>query len=293
VVTKVGVGQSGAGVYRVESGGAAYVLKIATDADSGWRRRVAIHELAASAGLAPAVVHVDEARHAVVSAFVADRGFGIQLATPATREAALALLGRTLRRAHDLPRPEDTDVADPVAMLERIAGGLAGFPVPPFAAAAMRGARTAIAPPSDRALVLSHNDVNPSNLVLEGDRLLLLDWDTASANDPLYDLAAAAVFFRFDDATCLALLAAHDGRPSRVLPPRFAYLRQLVAAMVGTFFLHLARNSGHAGDPAAAPVTLSEFYQRLRAGTVNLGNADGRWAFGLALLDASGRYAAT
>jgi thiamine kinase-like enzyme len=41
---------------------------------------------------------------------------------------------------------------------------------------------------------LSHDDVNPTNLVYDGNRLLLLDWDNAGKNEPMYDLATISVF---------------------------------------------------------------------------------------------------
>ena len=81
------------------------------------------------------------------------------------------------------------------------------------------------APPSEGPPVTSHNDVNPTNLVWDGERLLLIDWDAAGPNDPFYDLAAVAVFLRMDDETSKALLAAHDGAMPATLPARFAYDR--------------------------------------------------------------------
>src|ERR1041384_6371863 len=96
-ITRVGAGLSGAGVHRVAAAGESYVLKVA-DGESldGWRRKLHIQRLAAAAGLAPRIVHVDEARRAVVSVFVPDRSFFMLWGNPATRDAALALLGRTL-----------------------------------------------------------------------------------------------------------------------------------------------------------------------------------------------------
>lgn len=75
-------------------------------------------------------------------------------------------------------------------------------------------------PPVARSesLVMSHNDVNPSNLVFDGTRVLLLDWDTAAPNRPRYDLATVALFFRMDGETCQQLIAAHDDAPPAALP---------------------------------------------------------------------------
>jgi hypothetical protein len=81
------------------------------------------------------------------------------------------------------------------------------------------------------------------------------------------------------------LLAAHDGAPVDALPARFAYDRRMVAAMCGAVFLHLARQSGH--DGGGLPLSLADFYARLRTGAVSPQTPAGRWLFGLALLGES------
>jgi aminoglycoside phosphotransferase len=118
-ITKIAAGMSGAGVYRVDAGGDAYVLRLAGTAidPSAWRRQLAIERRAADAGLAPRVIHVDEARRAVVSVFVVDRSFPALLGNLATREAALDLLAHTFRRLHALPIPADATARDPRGLL--------------------------------------------------------------------------------------------------------------------------------------------------------------------------------
>ena len=61
-ITPIAAGLSGAGVYRVDAGARAFVLKISAEPHAEWQRRVAILKLAAEAGVAPRVVHVDDAR---------------------------------------------------------------------------------------------------------------------------------------------------------------------------------------------------------------------------------------
>lgn len=290
-ITRIAAGLSGAGVYRVEAAGQAFVLKVVDAGEplAGWRRKLHIQQLAADAGLAPRVVHTDEARRAVVSAFVVDRSFPAFYGDPRTREAALAQLGRTLRRLHELPLPPDADAKDPRDLLLALWSGLAAsFPLPSFVGDAVRRVLAEEAPAHDRALVLSHNDVNPTNLAYDGENLLLLDWDTAGPNDPFYDLAAISVFLRMDEETCRKLLAAHDGEPVTRLPARFAYHRRLVAVLCGAAFLHLARRSGdHGGtgdETLDATPSLAEFYQQLRAGALSVATSEGQWRFGLALV---------
>jgi hypothetical protein len=293
-ITRIAAGLSGAGVYRVEAAGQAFVLKVAGEGEppDGWRRKLHIQQIAGDAGLAPRVVHADEARRAIVSAFVVDRSFPAFYGDPRTREAALALLGRTVRRVHDLPPPPEAELKDPRDLLATLwSGPVASFALPGFVGDAVRRVRTEEAPACERAPVLSHNDLNPSNLVYDGENLLLLDWETAGLNDPFYDLAALAVFLRMDDATCQKLLAIHDGAPVAGLPARFTYSRRLVAVLCGSAFLHFACLSGHAGATGEETLdsipALGDLYQQMRSGALSVATAEGQWWFGLALVKQS------
>nr|WP_239015303.1 phosphotransferase [Archangium violaceum] len=284
-------GLSGAGVYRVETAGQSFVLKIAGEAenDADWRPALHIQRLAADAGLAPRIVHVDEARRAVLTAFVSDRSFGAFYGDPRTHEAALTQLGRTVRRIHALPLPADARMREPREFLAQVWDGLlAGFALPDFVGDTVQRVLSENPPTRERALVLGHNDLNPTNLVYDGEAILILDWATAGPMDAYYDLAVLSVFLRMDEGTCMRLLSAYEGTRFAELPHRFTYTRRLAAALAGSFQLHLARQLKHAGATGEETLdsvpSLGEFYQRMRAGALKLGTADGHWGFGLALL---------
>ena len=292
-ITKIAAGLSGAGVYRVDASGQTFVMKVAREGESraAWSRKLHIQRLAADAGVAPRVIHVEEDRRAVLSAFVADRSFPAYYWDPRTHDTAIALLGQTVRRIHDIPLPLDADALDPREFLATIwHGPLAGFAVPAFFSDAVRRVLEEDPTPSDLAPVLSHNDVNPTNLVYDGEHLVLLDWDTAGPNDPYYDLAAAALFLRMDEATCHELLSVYAGNSFAALPARFVYDRRVVGVLCGAAFMHLARQGGHGGATRAETLdstqSLLEIYQQMRAGALSIASADGQRAFGLALVKA-------
>lgn len=293
-ITRVAAGLSGAGVYRVDAAGQTVVLKTAGASEllTNWDRTLRIQQLASAAGLAPRIVHVDATRRAIVTDFVTDRSFVALYWNPATRDAAVGLLGDTLRRVHALPLPPDASAQDARDFLARIWSGLpAEFSLPTFVGHAVQRMLAEEPPASDRPPVLSHNDVNPTNLVYDGERLLFFDWDMAGPNDPFYDLATASVFLRMDEDTCITLLSAHDGEPVSALPSRFTHDRRMVAVLCGTMFLHLARIAGHPGATGAesldSALSLGEFYQQMRTGAVSIRAAEGQWAFGLALVKES------
>jgi Phosphotransferase enzyme family len=262
---------SGAGVYRV---GDAHVLKV-HDAPVP---NLALLRLASDAGLAPRLVHVDEARNAIVSEYVEDRGFAMLMVTPSSRDHAISLLGELLRKVHALPLPPGGTLGDARTLLADIWPDLGGLAVPAFVAPIIQAVLDEPPPPDDR-VVVSHNDVNPTNLIFDGKRLLLVDWSTSGPNDPTYDLAGAAVFLRID---ARPLFEAYDGsEPS----PRYFYNKRLVAALAGAMFLRLAKQGGYAGGDTEIP--LADFYAKRLAGEVDIASPEGRWLFGIALLDVS------
>ncbi len=287
-ITRLAGGLSGAGVYRVDAAAGLYVLKVAGDDAplAAWRQALAIQRRAGDAGVAPRVIHHDEARRAVVSEHVVNRGLAPRLFNPQTRDTTIRQLGQTIRRVHALPLPDAAVGRDPRALIASVQASLAGFAVPGFVRAAIEQVFAEPSPPQARPQVTSHNDLNPSNLAFDGERVLLLDWDAAGPNDPFYDLAAVAVFLRMDDATAAALIAAYDDAPPAGLPAGFVHARRLVAAVCATLFLHLARQAGHPGGdaPADRAPTLQEVHGLIGVGALSPGSADGAWAFAQALV---------
>ncbi|MEO8337714.1 MAG: phosphotransferase [bacterium] len=293
-ISKVAAGLSGAGVYKVAAPSGTFVLKISGSDQplADWQHKLHSQQLAANAGLAPRVEHTDEARRSVVSEFVVDRSFPALFANPATRESAITLLGRTLRRVHELPlkpgslAPDtQTYLAAMLAPLER------DVTLPEFVVDAVQRVRAEPPPTTASVIVLSHNDVNPTNLVYDGERLLLLDWDASGPNNAYYDLAVISVFLRMDGETCQKLIAAHDDAPVTSLPAEFSACRRMAAVLCGAMFLRMARAGGHPGatptDTLEATLSLSTVYQRLRDGAVNIAAAEGQWLLGLALVKES------
>jgi thiamine kinase-like enzyme len=75
--------------------------------------------------------------------------------------------------------------------------------------------------------LLCHNDVMPANLIDDGARLWLVDWEYGGMGHPLFDLANASVNAAFGDADDEALLEAYRGE---VDPAELALVRIFKAA---------------------------------------------------------------
>jgi len=138
----------------------------------------------------------------------------------------------------------------------------------------------------DPRRVVSHNDVNPVNVLWDGTRAWLVDWAVAGLAHPYYDLAALALFLRLEDDVALDLVARHDGAPiddgSRAL---FRAMRRLTGLLGGLMFLSLVDDLSVHPAPALEDVpSLGDCYAAMRAGELDMKSPRGRVSMGLALL---------
>jgi len=74
-------------------------------------------------------------------------------------------------------------------------------------------------------IVFSHNDLLAANLIDDGARLWLIDWDYAGFNSPLFDLGGVCSNNDLDAEKTEALLVAYHGSVDRDLLRRFSAMR--------------------------------------------------------------------
>lgn len=79
-------------------------------------------------------------------------------------------------------------------------------------------------------LVFGHNDLLPANLIDDGKRLWLIDWDYAGFNSPLFDLGGLAANNGLSPSQEEAMLARYFGRrPDAVILRRFRAMKAAAA----------------------------------------------------------------
>src|SRR5689334_10789430 len=110
-LTPITMGQSGAGVYAVDTPRGAYVLRVQSRAADGgaFARQLRVLQRAAAAGVAPELVHVDEAARAVVSVRVQGMPLAAAVMDPSARPRVLASAVDRLRVVHSL---DSSDLAE-------------------------------------------------------------------------------------------------------------------------------------------------------------------------------------
>jgi hypothetical protein len=236
-------GASGALTYRVEIAGGPRLLRLETPRADRFRNPVqdtAIRQ-AAAAGIAPPLHHVGDG--AAVMDFLPNRPLAD---FPGGPEGLARAAGDLIRRWQATPSLHPMIGYDEflARMLGTVQAHFAPGLLDPHAAAF---ARIRAAWPWDPATtVASHNDPNPRNILFDGERLWLVDWETAYGSDPFVDVAILADNFAPTPALEEALLEAWSGRaPDAMMRAKLALMRP----MTRLYYAGLIFSGLPAGEP--------------------------------------------
>ncbi len=199
---------------------------------------------AAEADVAPPVRYADPSTGVAIMDFIASRPLSGYPGGPARVVRELGTLTERVRRTPPFPL-----VGSYPDMIEEMLAALGRSSL--FAPGQLRPhaeglARIRAALPWDASLLVSsHNDPNPRNILFDGERLWLIDWELAFRNDPLVDVAILTTEFAETPELEDILLEAAFGRsPDRLLRARLRLVRLLTRLFYGCIVLDLS-----AGDP--------------------------------------------
>jgi len=232
-------GASKASTLRIDAGSGAYLLRLEVD-QRGFRnprRSYPCLRAAAAAGIAPAVHHADEGAGVVLMDFVDERPL---TAFPGGEPALVRTLGEVVARLQ-ATAPFPAVMHDFGALLEALLdlvrdGGL-------FAPGVLDGHVAGLARVRAEyrwadAQVSAHNDINPRNVVFDGERLWLVDWELAFRNDPFADVANIANNFADVPDVDTLVLEGWLGRPPDDDSRRhLTLMRDLQRLFAGTLLL--------------------------------------------------------
>lgn len=230
-------GGSGAGVYKVIAGNAAYLLRL-DDSPDGFRdpaRRYACHKIAGEAGVAPRFIYGDVTARIAISEFIrADESM--------TGQDRLVAIAKALKRLHDAPLfPPLMPYLD--AMRQLLKGLDASGVLPSGSLQETLALFEALAkayPGED--LVSSHNDMNPHNVLFNGDRALFVDWESAFTTDRYVDLATMLNYFTSSESEESLATEVYFGRPLVAAETaRILVMRQVSFLFYGAVLLGAAK----------------------------------------------------
>jgi thiamine kinase-like enzyme len=269
-------GLSGAAVFKITVHGSPYVLRVITRTETRDKPEYYFEclQAGAKAGLAPRILYLDIEDKISITDFVEDQYFPLP--------GARIKMADTLRDLHAIPKfsyqLNYLDASD--SFLQKF---LASDIVPQNAIKDLLESYKRIVnvyPRNDPDNFVScHNDVKRDNIIFDGIRPWLVDWEAARLNDRYVDLAAIANFVVKNDKDETDFLKRYFGESfDEYKQARFFLMSQVIHIFCFTL---CSISVGKAIDINMSTPGFHQFHDRLWNGEVNLANDDEKLHYAL------------
>ena len=282
-ISRITGGHTSSLVFRIIVRGSPYLLKIIMRTEDPTRHYTSM-KAAAEAGVAPRVLYDNIENKISITDFVE--------AEPLLVSEALVRLPALLRTLHKLPpfgrAPFNTSCTFLIDKGPALDGFLQKFQaanILPKAESEEFFARyaevAAVYPHDDVEMVSSHNDVfKPDNILFDGHRVWLVDWEAAFLNDRYADLAVVANLVVTNDAEERVYLQEYFGQPpDQYQLARFFLMQQVAHIFYAMVFLLLGSSGRQLNLSENAP-DFRDFHRRIWAGEVNLADNQMKTVYG-------------
>jgi len=278
-------------VLKLSIGGCAYVLRIPNPyvSLSDIQRHFTCMRIATDLGIAPHIAYADVQTGICITTFIEPRPVWTAL-----RESELsAQLGTMLRGLH--AGPAFPDATDTFGLIEACQAQLAEVRtlLPGWFQGYLEqfeAIKETLRPHLTSAPC--HTDLNPDNLLFDGSRLWLIDWEVACMNDPMIDIASAVHWFALVPEQAAALLHAYyGGSPTEHQQAKLLLMKQVVRCFYALALVQQAVWDNEGVLPAAPERTLlPSFFEAMRgfgSGTFQINGPGGLLTFGLVMANES------
>ena len=259
-------GVSGATTFRVQARKSSFLVRVES-VRSPLRNphQYTCMRIAAEAGIAPALHYVDCQAGVAIMDFIKARPLYSYPGGPLELLRALGTLTARLQATAAFPVLLDYRVVVR-RLAERLQARFAPGLLDPHRAALERICTSL--PWDDSRHVSSHNDPNPRNVLFDGERLWLIDWETGYRNDPLVDIAILTDNLAPTREAQDALIESWSGRASdAALRQRLDAVRALTRMYyAGLLMVTIAPAAPVIGDLSA--LTQDEFKRRIGDGSL-------------------------
>jgi hypothetical protein len=275
-------GVSGAVVLRIETGDHRFVLRMEGPASRLRNPHQYVSmRIAAEAGIAPPIHYLDVDAGVVMMDYIADRPLE---SYPGGFQGLAQATGAMLRKLQALPPfPAHIHYPELVGRLwtHVCKTGLFSAGVLDVASQRLAKIRDAYGTETENH-VSSHNDFLPRNLLFDGQRLWLIDWENGYRNDPLVDLATALDNFAPSLELEEILMQAWLGQaPDRRLRERLAVVRSLTRLFyAGVLFSAAAAVPPAKPDGDLSALSCADFERAIRTGRLKAETAETSHALG-------------
>jgi hypothetical protein len=287
-IRKLTKGHTSALVFRIVVRGRPYLLRLIMYKHStlGPGRQFTCMQTAAEAGLAPRVWYTSAEDQISITDFVEE--------VPFPAGEALVRMPAVLRNLHALPAfPAGVAQLDTTCMYLLHKGPAAEDFLRKFREAKVLSESecaelfgwhaqvAAVYPEKSADMVSSHNDLfKPDNILFDGERVWLVDWEAAFLNDRYADLAVVTNQVAGTEVEQRDFLREYFGQPADEYQlARFFLMQQMVHMFCGMVFLMLGSAGGQVDWSEKAP-EFRAFQRRWWAGEVNVADQATKIAYG-------------
>jgi hypothetical protein len=269
-------GLSSALAFKIVVRNNPYLLKILrTEMISNPTNEFACMQIAADAGIAPHIWYANADERILITDFVEAKPFPDDM---------VPLVAPVLRTLHSLPHFPKV-----VNYLDALTGFIQRFQAAKILPESATGELlrryaevTKVYPRNESDFVASHNDLKPQNMRFDGNRIWLVDWESAFLNDRYVDLAIAANFFVKDQAQEESYLRTYFGEPAGDYRSSCFYLmRQSVSMFYVTLLLLEVSRSGLSIDAEMPTPNFREFHQELILDKVDMTITESKLQYGI------------
>ena len=271
-------GHTTALVFRIVVKGSAYLLRVImrTDLAIGPARQFGCMRAAAEEGIAPRVWYTSLEDQISITDFVEE--------VPFPQAEALIQMPRTLRTLHALAPfpPVENNFNTTCTFLLRRGSAFDGLLKMCQGSNVLSKSESdeffarleeiaAVYPGDEPDMVSSHNDLfKPDNILYDGHRVRLVDWEAACLNDRYADLAVVANMIVTNDEEEATYLREYFGQaPDEYQRARFFLMQQVAYVFYTMAFLLMGSKGTPVNQDGHEPES-RDFQRRYWAGEINL-----------------------
>ena len=277
-------------VYRITVKGANYLLRMVMQPDEmhNPERQHICMRYAASCSIAPFVHYTHDNDALAITAFIQAKpirdGFG-------SKQELLIALSSTVKAIHNLPAfPKLVNFMDGVDLFIKQFKALRMFPEQTVAEHFAYYAEIQKAYPRyDEDMVSSHNDLNPNNILFDGEKIWVVDWEAAFQNDRYVDLAIVAQTFANDEQDEELFLQVYFGTElDDVKRARFFLMQQICRMYYAMLMFKLAaaqKPADYLHDTSINPSDMADFGAKLANGQLSMDAYEGKLLYGKILFN--------
>ncbi len=276
-IQEMTAGLSSARIYRILISGKPYLLRIImrTDAMGDPTIHFACMKAGADAGIAPHVWYAGIEDRIAITDFID--------AKPFPMDAARIKMPDIIKRLHALPafpfRLNYLDFVDKSIVKFQEAQIIPDHITRDIFTEYEK--ISDIYPRTGPDLVSCHNDLKPENVLYDGERVWLVDWEGAFLNDRYLDLAVVANFVVTNDGQEMDFLKRYFGKEASEYQLARFFLMQQILHMAYFVFLLTISTHGKSIDPDFMKEDFREFHNLMWGGKITLETDEVRQRYAL------------